>query len=152
MRCKFVLAGLLTAVVTAGCSGKPSDGAIADLIAESYGTVNDEPWVEVEDFERTNGMKRDDGTYVADVKFEIQFLKDFKEVGAELAKSSEGNPLAKAMLWAQIGALKMRFGEFKAGDRVSQVDRIALVKTEQGWQLAEGWDGSGGSSTNVFDD
>jgi len=109
----------------AGCSGTPSESDMTEQLEQSLNKTFGVEFVEVNNLEKING--REDGEkYIADVAYDLQFIKSSKEVG----KASG--------VWfgAGVMAVEMMLGKFKAGD-TKHIDSQSLTfaQSENGWVL-----------------
>ena len=136
-------------LVLAACSGKPSSGDIREMVTQQLIDDNNKDWIEISDFEKTNGFEKDPNTYVVDIKYKVVFKKSLEEIAKEAqqeagnAKPDTGSAMVDRELsslggaLAGIGVLALQFqhGNFKAGDSYEKTDQVTLIKTDNGWQL-----------------
>ena len=72
----------ILAICLFGCSGKPSEREVRNIFLEAVGQPFDSI-VSIDNFSRTNGLLKDDHTYIADVTYDMIFkcnnqcVKDF---------------------------------------------------------------------------
>ena len=131
----FLLSPLLL-LLLAGCSSAsaPTDREIDDLVRAGLA------WPEVYDIldvRKTNGFRKQDNIYIADVEYGLQFKKSLFAAQKLLAREMERHhPLAGLLGGMFSGpALLIEFGQFDAGDRVTRAAKITFIKTEKGWQI-----------------
>ncbi|MFD0949909.1 hypothetical protein ACFQ0F_05825 [Paraperlucidibaca wandonensis] len=120
-----------------GCSDKPSDNEIEEQIVGNLLSNGGDEIFRIENFEKTNGFEKDSKTYIADVKYELVFKKSLHEVAQQLKQESQESPFGRMGAELGVMALKMQFGSFEAGHKVSKEEKISFNKTENGWQVAE---------------
>lgn len=124
---------LFLALFLAACSSKPDEQAIrlqvTERLLERHGTTI----FEVVNFHKTNGIPRDDNTYIAEVEYDLRFKVDLDEA-AEALQQQSGSIFAAGM---QAAGLGMAYGDFKAGDLVHRKERVRFVRSEKGWLIDE---------------
>ena len=131
----ILFAGALLAIL-AGCSGKPSTGELRSELQVQLDRLGMADVCEVDKVERVNGFEKDDKTYVADVKYDLVFKKSLQEWARDLEKkagSAQGGQFAAGL---GVLAMKMQFGDFTKGQRTTQSAKLTLIKTENGWRIA----------------
>ncbi|EKE75651.1 lipoprotein [Gallaecimonas xiamenensis] len=129
---KWILA-LAAAALLAGCSDKPSEGDLEDMLTAK---LNDGyELFEIDDFEKLDALTKGEDTYLVDVQYTLVFTKDLKEVAEDLRKESKGSGLGDLGAGLGLMALKMQFGDFKDGDEVEQKQTLVLRRSEEGWKL-----------------
>lgn len=86
----------------------------------------------VSEFEKVNGIEKDDHTYIASVKYNMKFTKGFSEVSEELDKTAPPsmNRFQMNLIKAKI---RERYGDFKQGDVKQFTNELTFVKTDNGW-------------------
>jgi hypothetical protein len=127
------------ALLICGCSGKPSDSLIQSLLSPP-GT---DKLYEIAHLKKTNGLQKDDHTYVASVHYEVTFKKGIEEFMNSNGTSpagiapKDGTIVGYVMgraLASSVGGPTL--GEVaKDGNHVAVDDDVTLVKTDNGWQL-----------------
>jgi hypothetical protein len=139
MRTRLLL--VTTLATLCACSNKPSDSTIRSLLSPP-GT---DKLYEIEDLKKTNGLQKDDHTYVASVHYNIVFKKGLEDFMSSNGAASSGVSAKDAVLvgymmgraLASTAAGGGTLGDIvKAGGHASVDDEITLVKTDNGWQLA----------------
>jgi len=139
------LVGALT-----GCARTPSEGEIRRLVLAEIIDQDLRQFVEISEFQKTNGYEPGSNSYVADIRYKVTFRKSFADMAADLQKevdaagtgagqsSAERTITGAANAVAGIGllALAFQYGEFQAGDSFERNDRVSFIKTENGWQLS----------------
>ena len=134
MKARFTPLLLLT-LTAVGCSGRPGEALIARLMNEQIKAELGEGAARFENVKKQNGYQKSDNEYVAEVEFDLVFLKSLDEVvKARMSEAPEGafNRMAVGL---QGMALSAAFGDFQAGDRKHLQRDITLIKTEKGWRL-----------------
>ncbi len=124
---------LLTLILLAGCSSKPSEVEIREQVTtrlqQEYGSTI----FEVVNFAKVNGIPRDRNTYIAEVEYDLRFKVSLQE--ATSALQQEGTNIFTAGLKA--AALGVTYGDFKAGDTMHKKERVRFVRAEKGWLIDE---------------
>ena len=127
---------LLSAPSTlAACSGKPSVSEIRDQVASRLQAEGRDRLFEIRNFRKRNGFRKDDHTYIADVEYELVFRKSLADLQDELEKDAQDSPFRALSSSVEIMALKLKYGNFRAGDHLARKDKLTLIKTEQGWRI-----------------
>lgn len=124
---------LLLALFLAACSSKPDEQTIRQQVTARLLQQHGSNLFEVVDFQKTNGIPRDDNTYIAEVEYDLRFKLDLEDAAAELQKRS-GSIFAAGMQAASLG---MTYGDFKKGDIVHRKERVRFVRSEKGWLIDE---------------
>lgn len=119
------------------CSSVPSDAEIKIQVAKAALEQGGEKIFALENFRKVNGLSVDKSTYIAEVEYDLVFRKGLDELTAELAQQSGDSPLAALGAGMEVLGQLMQYGQFKAGDRLPRHEKYKLIKTEQGWRLAE---------------
>jgi len=126
-----ILMLLLPALLLAGCSSKPDEqmirAQVTERLLERHGTVI----FDVVNFKKTNGIPRDDNTYLAEVEYDLRFKVDLEQAAAALQPQS-GSIFSAGVKAASLG---MQYGDFKAGDLVHRSERVRFVRSEKGWLI-----------------
>lgn len=128
---------LVLLIFLSACSGKPSNAELerqlwASLEADGVGEI-----FSLTDFEKLNGYEKSDRIYIADVRYQLTFRKDLEAWAEEIKQSSEDKPFEAFGAGMGLVALQLRYGNFKAGDTISQADKITYIKTEKGWRVED---------------
>lgn len=128
---------ILSLTVLAGCSGPPGAEDIkqqlVSVIAAHAGGMT-----AIENFEKINGHEKDEKTYIADVKYDLVFPKNAKEI---LQQAIKETPPAALAARGSEGLALAAFGpamlDLVAGQKFSIKDTVTLIETEKGWVLKE---------------
>lgn len=131
---------ILVALSLAGCSDKPSNHILEQQIVQQVmgGGAHEvlaDPIVKVENFEKVNGFRKDSKTYIADLKYDLVFQKSLKEIAQQMKKEEADSPFSVAIGSGGVLILKMQFGDFEAGYRVTKKEKVTFLKTEKGWRI-----------------
>ena len=119
----------------AACSGKPSDRQIEQLVTDAMLSDGGAETYTVSDFEKTNGLAKNEQLYIADVRYQLNFKKSFDELSDQVINTPGDSPFETVGAGFKLMTMRMQYGDFKAGDSIVKEDRIQLIKTEQGWRL-----------------
>lgn len=124
---------LVIALFLAACSSKPDEETIRQQVTEKleqqYGTAI----FDVTNLHKTNGIPRDDNTYIAEVEYDLRFKVSLDEATSALQKQS-GSIFSAGMQAATLG---MTYGDFKKGDTIHRKERVRFVRAEKGWLIDE---------------
>lgn len=120
-----------------GCSGSPSAGDVEDQVVDKLARDGMEELFSVENFEKSDGLEKDDNTYVAYVEYDLVANMSLDEYVQAVKEKSEGSPLSGMRAGLGVMALKMQYGNFKSGQSIHKEEEITLFKTEKGWRISE---------------
>jgi hypothetical protein len=126
---------ILLSLALVACSGKPSDRQIEQLVSELVLSDGGAETYELSDFEKTNGLAKNEQLYIADIRYKLTFKKGFEELSDQVINDPSDSPFETVGAGFKLMKMRMQFGDFKAGNSVVKEDRVQLVKTEQGWRL-----------------
>lgn len=138
LRLNIVLALLfLSVVLLTACANKPGDEELRTQVTEQLLKGYRGKLYTVENFQKLNGFKNDEHTYTAHVQYDVVFKVDLQDAPQYLADETDETFLQKGSDALGLLALTAEYGNFKAGDRVTQDDKVVLIRTEKGWRLKE---------------
>ncbi|MBN2643916.1 MAG: hypothetical protein JXR59_00395 [Desulfuromonadaceae bacterium] len=120
-----------------GCDRAPNDEQLRRQIGARVLQNEQAELFSLENFHKMNGFKRDDGSYIAQVSYDLVFRKSAEEWAEELEQNASSAPLAALGHSVAFMGQVMQYGNFKAGQRITREEKYRLVKTEQGWRLAD---------------
>lgn len=124
---------LLIALSLSACSNRPDEQTIERQVTARLQQQQGSEIFDVVNFRKTNGIPRDDNTYIAEVEYDLRFNVDLDEAASVLQKKS-GSIFAAGMEAAKLG---MTYGDFKAGDTLHRKERVRFVRAEKGWLIDE---------------
>lgn len=127
---------LLVSLSLTGCNKLPNDSAIEQLVTQHVLTSGFEDLFIVEGFAKTNGFQPSDNTYIVDVEYNLVFQKSFIDVVREIRENPTGPQYGVFGSKFILAAVESNFGQFEVGDRVHKAEKVTLLRTEQGWQVA----------------
>ena len=130
------LAGLVVTLclLVAACSGTPSEERVRSQVVASLTGHGADELFDVEGFKVVGGHQQDDGTYVAQVHYDLVLKKGVNKLPKEL----EADPklirtvlkLGRALARAVINGTPIH-----AGTHVPVDDEVTLMKGADGWVL-----------------
>jgi hypothetical protein len=82
-------------------------------------------FLEIRNFQKTNGFERDSRTYEADVRYDIRFTTNLQDMAQSVS------PLNAF----QLMSLRLKYGVFSSGQTVTKTEKMTFIRTEQGWRL-----------------
>lgn len=128
---------LMLVFIVLGCSSsKPSERDIKKQMEEYMMQGAGSEIFKIKNFKKTDGLKKGDKTYIANVEYNLVFKKDVEEVAKKLKDESQNSPFGAFMNTnLALMALKMKYGDFKAGHVVSQKEEVRLISTDKGWRI-----------------
>ncbi len=124
------------------CSGKPGAGEIENQVVEKLQAGGSASIFHIENFHKVNGFESQDGVYIAEISYDVVFDKGFNNLRAAAVDSMQSNPLGSFLSGIQAFGYLAQFGVFTKGDRRTVTDKVALLKTDNGWRLSEDWIGN----------
>lgn len=128
---------LLPLLLLAGCSDIPAEAEVAELVRARVLGEGENDYLSIEDFEKLNGYEKDDNRYVVQVRYQLVFHKSLEEIAAELEARSGDSVLDQMSAGLGVMALRIKYGDFKAGDRFPVSEDLTLIRTEKGWRILE---------------
>lgn len=120
---------LLFVALLAGCSNKPGDEAIRVQVSERLQGDNGALIFDVINFQKINGIPRDENTYIAEVEYDLRFKISLDEA-ADVLQKKTGSIFTAGVEAARLG---MKYGDFKVGDTVHRKEKVRFIRTEKGW-------------------
>ncbi len=123
-----LLALVALSLVGCGDDTKPSRSAALEQIQE---TLHSDKTVTVSNLSYDNGRDPGDGSYIVTAGYDLTFLKSAHELLATVRNGSS--------IDADLGmaSLRMKFGDWKAGQTFHDQQDYRFQKTEKGWLLVE---------------
>ena len=128
---------LLFVVLLTACTSVPTDAEIQIQVAKTVLQQNNDKIFSFENFHKVNGLSVDTTTYIAEVQYDLVFRKGLEELTEELNSTSSSDPIAALGSGMELLGQLMKYGQFKAGDRLPRHEKFKLIKTEQGWRMAD---------------
>lgn len=127
----------IIALVLAGCSSKPSNNEIKNVLFDD----DTSEIMTYYDFERLDGYKENETTYIADVQYSVKFKLGTKEIDNILNQktSNNNNSTEETAKKEALGTLKfllsLSFGDFKKGSEYIVQEKVTLIKKDSGWTI-----------------
>lgn len=132
-----ILLLLLVSASLSACSNKPSDAEIKEQMLGHILNVDSQNVFSVENFKKTNGFEESKNTYIADVKYDLVFKISLKEMSQAVKEDQNTAPFNALAGGLAVMALKMQYGDVKAGDKINKEEKVTFIKTENGWRIKE---------------
>jgi hypothetical protein len=144
----------ISSIPFVGNSGTPGDNELRNQVMPLLVNQNFNDTVEVRNLHKTNGYETNAKTYTVDIGYDLVFKVNFADLlakqapGANAALKNSGlnNPQATVaqnidaigggITALNLGAMRLVYGDFKAGESIKQQDRVTFTKSENGWQLS----------------
>jgi hypothetical protein len=126
---------LLLGILIAGCShsSAPSDQEIETAVRTGVLANGKDQIMSVENFKRINGIPSDDGTYVAEVSYDLVFKKSYKDLKRDYHVDFSKSEAQLGPLASFIGKFSVSNGDWEAGRHFPMTDKVPFVKSEKGW-------------------
>lgn len=134
MRNLFIIALLALNMSLSGCTSTPSSKDIKLQVAKHVLQNGRDKIFSFENFHKINGLTTSEGSYIAEVSYDLVFRKGLKELTQEL--NTTESPLVAIGAGLEIMTQLLQYGQFEAGQRLPCHEKYKLVKTEQGWRIA----------------
>ncbi|MCG6968820.1 MAG: hypothetical protein LJE85_03545 [Gammaproteobacteria bacterium] len=128
---------LLVITLVTACANRPSDEELRTQITSYLLKGYRGKLYSVENFEKINGFKHNENTYTAHVQYDVVFKVDLEDATQLVTGESNDSFLKKGSDALGLLSLTAQYGNFKAGDRITQEDKLVLIKTEKGWRLKQ---------------
>lgn len=139
---KHMIWSTVVLLLLASCSGKPRTGEIENQVVAQLHAGGDASIFHIENFQKVNGFEGQDGTYIAEISYDVVFDKGFSDMTAAAGDSMQNNPLGSFLGGMQAFGYLVQFGNFTKGERRTMTDKVTLLKTDNGWRLSEDWIGN----------
>jgi hypothetical protein len=121
-------ATLLVLTIIACAQEGPTDDEIESLVTRRLTAAND-IW-DVQGLHKFRGRRRDDGTYVADVAYEMVFRENYMDSFNRIQKT-KGSPAALQIMQPLV----QKYGWWQRGRIVHEEERFHLIKSGKGWAI-----------------
>jgi hypothetical protein len=132
--CAKIIFACLFLIFLAACSSNPGNQEVEKLFREAMQSEN----FSIEKYEKLNGYSGDGGTYIAEVRYDIIYKKSLEELALIAKASTNGSFIEVASVDLAMRQLQSQFGDFKAGFRATRTEKLAFIKTENGWRIKGG--------------
>ena len=127
---------LLALWLAACCAGPAADEIEGQIRARLHGSA-DAQLFDISDFQVLDKTQREEGVYLVSVRYRIHFkqgLAELRVLQDEDLIYDRAGPFQQEM---GLMELERKYGEFEAGQALAQQAQVWMVRTEQGWRLAE---------------
>jgi len=132
------IAALITSAALIACSSaasanKPSDREIeADIRAALLADGKDKV-MSVENFKKLNGIPNSDGSYMADVSYDLVFKQSYKDLQREYQIHASKTEAQLGPVGTYLFMFDAKHGDWEAGQHFPMHDEVPFIKTEKGW-------------------
>lgn len=128
---------IITIILFAGCSSKPSDSEIVNQAKDHFQKLFDTD-ADVVDIKKLNGIKNENGTYQAHISFNLKYNINWSDLDKALKLKIKKDPFDFTDARENYEAIKsFHRPPFKVGDTRAFSDKANFIKTEKGWKLSE---------------
>ncbi len=131
-----LLLALVVSLTLVGCQKLPNDNTVETLVTAHVLSSGFEDLFAVENFAKTNGFQPSDNIFIVDVEYDMVFQKSFMDVVEEISKNPTGPQYGVFGAKFILAAIESNFGQFEVGDRINKKEKVTLLRTENGWQVA----------------
>ena len=128
---------LIAISLVTACANKTSDEELQTQVTAYLLKGYRSKLYTVENFQKINGFKNDENTYTVQVQYDLVFKVDLEDAPQYLGDESDDSFLKKSADALGLLSLTAQYGNFQAGDRIPQEDKVVLIKTEKGWRLKQ---------------
>ncbi|WP_421190793.1 hypothetical protein [Aeromonas enteropelogenes] len=120
-----------------GCSAGPGEEVIRQQVNDKLMAETDASLFEISDFAILDKEERMEGVYLVKVSYQLHFKQGLAQLQVlhdeDLVYDKVG-PFQQEM---GLMELERKYGDFEAGQVRPQQAEVWMMKTEQGWRLAE---------------
>ncbi|ATU99172.1 hypothetical protein [Aeromonas salmonicida] len=120
-----------------GCYAGPGEEAIQHQVTVKLQSDTDDNLFEISDFAILGKEERMEGVYLIKVSYQLHFklgLDQLQVLHDEDLVYDRVGPFQQEMALME---LERKYGDFEAGQVLQQQTDVWMMKTEQGWRLAE---------------
>ncbi|VXA77327.1 MULTISPECIES: hypothetical protein [Aeromonas] len=120
-----------------GCYAGPGEEAIQHQVTAKLQSDTDDNLFEISDFAILGKEERMEGVYLIKVSYQLYFklgLDQLQVLHDEDLVYDRVGPFQQEM---RLMELERKYGDFEAGQVLQQETDVWMMKTEQGWRLAE---------------
>ncbi|ABO91470.1 hypothetical protein WH06_18540 [Aeromonas salmonicida subsp. salmonicida] len=120
-----------------GCYAGPGEEAIQHQVTAKLQSDTDDNLFEISDFAILGKEERMEGVYLIKVSYQLHFklgLDQLQVLHDEDLVYDRVGPFQQEM---GLMELERKYGDFEAGQVLQQETDVWMMKTEQGWRLAE---------------
>jgi hypothetical protein len=128
---------LLVFILATACSNKPSDEELREQVTANLLKDYRSKLYTVENFQKLNGFENDERTYTAQIQYDLVFKVDLQDAPQYLGDETNDSFLKQSADALGLLSMTAQYGNFKAGDRITQDDKVVLIKTEKGWRIKD---------------
>ncbi|KLV40620.1 hypothetical protein SH16_02768 [Aeromonas caviae] len=120
-----------------GCNAGPGEETIQSQVTARLQAGTDADLFDIRDFAVLGKEERMEGVYLVKVSYQLHFKQGLDQLQVlhdeDLVYDRVG-PFQQEM---GLMELERKYGDFEAGQALAQETQIWMMKTEQGWRLAE---------------
>ncbi|WP_421204601.1 hypothetical protein [Aeromonas enteropelogenes] len=120
-----------------GCSAGPGEEVIRQQVSDKLMAETDASLFEISDFAILDKEERMEDVYLVKVSYQLHFKQGLAQLQVlhdeDLVYDKVG-PFQQEM---GLMELERKYGDFEAGQVLPQQAEVWMIKTEQGWRLAE---------------
>lgn len=128
---------LLLGLLLWGCSSGPGEDEIKQLVMARLQAEFGQSIATPAEFSVLDKSQQQEGLYRIEVRYTLRFVQDFDELQGERDADVVYDGNGKFHQDLTMMTLQSRYGEFHMGDTRQEETTVWLVKTEQGWRLAQ---------------
>ncbi len=123
----------------AACSSKPSSTEIESQVEHVVLADGRNKIFTIADFQKVNGASAAENTYTADIKYNLVFKVGLADLQRSVRAEGGGKELGDLGAALAGSAMLFAFGNFKAGDKLPQQEKVEFQKSENGWVISDGY-------------
>lgn len=129
----FAACVVLVACSAAASANRPSDPEIESKVRAALLSDGKDKVMTVENFKKLNGILNQDGSYVAEVSYDLVFSKSYQQL-------KEQYDVDESKAASQLGPLRTFLLTFyyansawQAGQHFPRTQNVPFIKSEKGW-------------------
>jgi hypothetical protein len=134
MRRSLIIWLIIVLGITACTPQPPSSEEIKIQVAKEVLSNGKDKIFIFDNFHKTNGLMQQDGSYIAEVSYDLVFRNGLLELKQSMTTTQ--SPLVALGAGIEMMTQLLQYGQFKAGDKLTVNAKFKFIKTEQGWRLA----------------
>ncbi|UBO73454.1 hypothetical protein [Aeromonas rivuli] len=119
------------------CSSGPGVDEIERQVRAQLLTGSDAKLFDMSDFQVLDQSETQDGVYLIKVSYQLHFKQGLDQLQVLQDEDLVYDRVGPYQQEMALMELERKYGNFEAGQVVAQQSQVWMLKTEQGWRLAE---------------
>ena len=127
----------LLALWLSACSSGPGVDEIESQVRARLLADSDAKLFDMSDFQVLDQSEPQDGVYLIKVSYQLHFKQGLDQLQVLQDEDLVYDKVGPYQQEMALMELERKYGDFEAGQVVAQQTQVWMLKTEQGWRLAE---------------